>query len=195
VRDPSDLTTQAARAEARRRLDTFHREGHLESGRALFRPDNDAEFWELRHLLSVAGTKLVIDGVEHRFPLQDRADALATALTGAQRLRLLRALDATKFKKSPRPGRPDNSGRDFMIVQTIWWLVNTYELTPTRNREPDSNRQPPVSACSIVAEVLVELGVALSEAAVETIWQNRRPEDFWWEGAFKPPKPVRRKSG
>ena len=56
-------------------------------------------------------------------------------------------------------------------------LAEKYGLAPQRNR---ASYDRPTTACGIVAQVLRELGIELSEIGVETIWVRRRSGDFWW---------------
>jgi hypothetical protein len=59
--------------------------------------------------------------------------------------------------------------RDKMIAYVIEGLQYQFELAPTRNREEKAHE----SGCSIVAGVLAEGGLPLTEQAVEKIWQRR----------------------
>ena len=91
---------------------------------------------------------------------------------------LLRLL-TEKTTPPPRKGRPSTKYRDYWIVQVLARLVaSPHSLTPTRNREQSNNPRPrqQLTACGVVATVLGELAINLSEASVETIW-SRRPDD------------------
>jgi hypothetical protein len=96
-----------------------------------------------------------------------------------ERAFLLRLLSENKKAAAqPRKGRPSTKNRDCFIAQMVTRLVNVHDLTPTRNRQRSNNPgQERPTACGVVAQVLGELGVNLSETGVETIW-SRRPDDI-----------------
>jgi hypothetical protein len=191
MRDPVDKT-QAALAEARHLLGILHERKFLKPGRerrVVTEGERDSIDARLRFKFNSADIKLPFVR-----PWEEVADAVAGAFTRGERVYLLRLLNEDATKRPPRRGRPDNGSRDFWIAQAVARLVETHELTPTRNREPDPHCQPPASACAIVARVLAELGVELSETGVETIWSRRRAQDFWWDQRLQPPERVRQKS-
>ncbi len=75
-------------------------------------------------------------------------------------------------------GRPahTNETRNFRIGWAVIAAQRNYGLRPTRNVASDTD-----SACSIVQKALETRGLALSESAVEKIWQDlgqQRPELF-----------------
>jgi hypothetical protein len=57
--------------------------------------------------------------------------------------------------------------RDAIIANVVAHISNEYGLAPTRNR---ASRQ--ASACSVVSEVLAELGIHLDEIGVEDVWRR-----------------------
>jgi hypothetical protein len=87
---------------------------------------------------------------------------------------LLRLLDEKPASSSSRSGRPSNAARDHWIVLVLAHLVVKHGLPLTRNRSRKD--RPRWTACRVVAVVLAELGVKLSEVAIETIWSKRRPQ-------------------
>jgi hypothetical protein len=60
--------------------------------------------------------------------------------------------------------------RDGLITDEIERLEYDFDLKPTRNRAQGKVRE---SGCSVVASVLAEGGLHLTEQAVEKIWQHR----------------------
>jgi hypothetical protein len=60
--------------------------------------------------------------------------------------------------------------RDLSIASTVETIAREFGLKPTRNRASRAH----VSACSIVAEVLAELKINLSEDGVENAWKEHR---------------------
>jgi hypothetical protein len=72
---------------------------------------------------------------------------------------------------SPNRGRPSTRFRDHWITQAVA-ISMRYGLMPTRNRANSGpDRQP--TACGIVATVLTELDINLTETSVEDIWSRR----------------------
>jgi hypothetical protein len=80
---------------------------------------------------------------------------------------------ASKLKYGKRGNPALNSLRDDAILDTIEIVVG-FGFNPRRNAAHKDGHK---SACSIVSRALGECGIARSEAAVETIWKNRR--DAW----------------
>jgi hypothetical protein len=84
-------------------------------------------------------------------------------------------------KKPPGGGkkgksRYDNFDRDFAIETAIYLLRNTCEgLSPTRG-ETKRQMEQGVSACSILADILPEIGVQISEAGLEKVWNRVRKQ-------------------
>src|SRR5262249_37746292 len=77
-------------------------------------------------------------------------------------------------KPAKRRGRPPNRQRDRVLVGVIKHLVDAYGLDPTRNRATTTAE----SGCSLVAQVLRELGYEKTdEAGLEKVW-GHRPRDF-----------------
>ena len=64
--------------------------------------------------------------------------------------------------------RGGRASRDLSIATTVETIAREFGLKPTRNRASRAH----VSACSIVAEVLADLKINLSEAGVEHIWKE-----------------------
>ena len=60
--------------------------------------------------------------------------------------------------------------RDLNIASTVEKIAQEFGLRPTRNRASHAH----VSACSIVAEVLADLKINLSEDGVEHAWKEYR---------------------
>ena len=60
--------------------------------------------------------------------------------------------------------------RDLSIASTVEAIAREFGLKPTRNRASRAH----ASACSIVAEVLAELKINLSEDGVENAWKEHR---------------------
>jgi hypothetical protein len=60
--------------------------------------------------------------------------------------------------------------RDLNIASTVQEIAREFGLRPTRNRASRAH----ASACSIVAEVLADLKINLSEAGVEHAWKEYR---------------------
>jgi hypothetical protein len=84
------------------------------------------------------------------------------------------------FEKAlAQKGRPSTKFRDRWVLRALAYLV-AQGLTPTRNRSPTYNptpcRQQP-TACEMVAGVLAEFGINLTEASVEAIWSQRPNDD------------------
>lgn len=184
MRDP----IETALDEARRLLGILHRKKFLESGRERhLQSKSDIKRENLRFKL---GTPDMPRLLSFRRPFEDTADKVAAAFSRDERDYLLRLLDEAAAKKPPRRGRrATNGSRDFWIAQAVARLVETHGLTPTRNREPYPNGLPPTSACAIIARVLAELGVELSERGVEIIWERRLSGDFWWDERLQPAVP------
>jgi hypothetical protein len=172
VRDPADTAAEAALAEARRLLEIFHHRerSFLEPGRERRVATND-------------------ENMRARARLKIRRLEAAGVFSGEERARLVRLVDEDA-RRRPR-GRRRNEVRDYWITVAVHRLGEKHGVAPSRSREPAPHRRQPASACAIVARVLRELGVGISERAVETIWSHRRPEDFWWEGG-KMNKPTSR---
>jgi hypothetical protein len=66
--------------------------------------------------------------------------------------------------------RRGRTSRDHSIASTVETIAREFGLRPTRN----SASRAHVSACSIVAEVLADLKINLSEAGVEHAWKEYR---------------------
>ena len=66
--------------------------------------------------------------------------------------------------------RGGRTSRDFSIAATVEKIAQEFGLRPTRNRASHAH----VSACSIVAEVLADLKINLSEDGVEHVWKEYR---------------------
>jgi hypothetical protein len=84
----------------------------------------------------------------------------------------IRIMHLLFFDPSPvkrRRGRCANPDRDYWITAAIEEVI-ARGFEPTRNREAT---EAPFSACAIVAEVLKQMGIKLSERGVETIWAKR----------------------
>jgi hypothetical protein len=69
--------------------------------------------------------------------------------------------------------REGRTSRDHSIASTVETIAREFGLKPTRNR---ASRGAHVSACSIVAEVLADLKINLSEDGVEHAWKEYRKE-------------------
>lgn len=67
------------------------------------------------------------------------------------------------------PKRRGDLGRDIEICLVIYRLQE-YGFSPTRNREHGPNA--PESGCSIVSKALAEMGIHLSERAIEKVWEK-----------------------
>ena len=65
--------------------------------------------------------------------------------------------------------RGGRASRDLSIAATVEEIAREFGLKPTRNAS-----RAQVSACSIVAEVLADLKINLSEAGVEHAWKEYR---------------------
>jgi hypothetical protein len=65
-------------------------------------------------------------------------------------------------------GRRANTTRDGFIVRVVAHLVKKYGLHATRDAS-----SPRPSACSIVAEVLNENRLTITERAINTVWSHR----------------------
>jgi len=65
--------------------------------------------------------------------------------------------------------RGGRTSRDLSIAATVEEIAREFGLKPTRNAS-----RAQVSACSIVAEVLADLKINLSEDAVEHAWKEYR---------------------
>jgi hypothetical protein len=72
--------------------------------------------------------------------------------------------------KDEQEGGPRNIWRDAAIARVVELLCAAHHLKATRNRARTSGQ----SACAIVAMVLNELGVGISEVGVETVWRRHR---------------------
>jgi hypothetical protein len=156
--------TQAALAETRGQLGSFHEHGLLAPGRTR-RMERDSMDARLRFKLDPIWVRTL-----HNW---DEEVRMRAAFTREERARLLHLLDEDAARKPAREGRHKNGDRDHWITRVVANLVEFHGLAPTRNR--GARRGSPESACSIVAQVLRELRVGLSESAVETIWRKRRP--------------------
>jgi hypothetical protein len=171
-----DATIEAAFDMARHLLGILHRKNILDPGRVrAILTEDDRMRGYLRGQIRF--------GVGHMLP-DDAREYL---------LRLL----SEKPAKPPRRGRPAaKSSRDFWIAQTVGRLVEKHGVAPTRNRASADKDERPTTACGIIARALRELGVNLSETAVETIWSRRRPDDFvLWDERFAPKKRTRLSTG
>jgi hypothetical protein len=82
---------------------------------------------------------------------------------------LCASLPPSKFV-TMRGGR---AARDLSIASTVETIAREFGLKPTRNRASRASRAH-ASACSIVAEVLAELKINLSEDGVENAWKEYR---------------------
>jgi hypothetical protein len=71
-------------------------------------------------------------------------------------------------RREGKKGRKPSTNRDLLICMMVQHAVTTFELPATKNRE---SKGP--AACSIVAEVVCELGLNIREAAVAKIWEHR----------------------
>jgi hypothetical protein len=123
---------------------------------------------------------LLADGVEMEDPKLSHARAeLALEATrdpserrlSNEALDYLLPLVFEETAPAPNRGRPSTRIRDHYIAQAVATDAG-YGLTPTRNRlNSRPHRQP--TACGIVATVLAELGINLTETSVEIIWSRR----------------------
>jgi hypothetical protein len=157
VPDPNTKTRiEEALAEARGTLRLLFRLGALKAGIARGTKDDDLRA-----------------GVRIRLILDSAKDPQYREWPDNERDYLLKLL-SDKPPKLPKKGRRPNEQRDFWIVQMVARLVHAYHLAPTRNRESATQM---LTACGIVAQVLSEFGVALSEVGVETVWSRRQLED------------------
>jgi hypothetical protein len=66
--------------------------------------------------------------------------------------------------------RGGRASRDHSIASTVQTIAREFGLKPSRNRASRAH----VSACSIVAEVLADLKINLSEDSVENAWKEYR---------------------
>jgi hypothetical protein len=148
VRDPKP---EAALADMREYLGQLKRRGLLADGVELEDPN-----------LSHARAELALEAT--REPSERRLSDEA--------LDYLLSLVFEKTALAPNRGRPSTRFRDHWIAQAVATGAG-YGLTPTRNRAKSGgpHRQP--TACAIVATVLAELGINLTETSVEIIWSRR----------------------
>lgn len=146
MRDPNPAAH--ALAHLREYLGQLKRSGFLADGVEM----EDPKLWRARAELALEATR---DPSERR--LSDEA------------LDYLLSLVFEKTALAPNRGRPSNRIRDHYITHAVATGAG-YGFTPTRNREK-SGRQP--TACGIVATVLAELGITLTETSVEDIWSRR----------------------
>jgi hypothetical protein len=174
MRDPTlDPTIEAAFDMARHLLGIFHQRLFLDPGRVrVIRTDDDRMRDHLCHEIRVSNSEL------------------ARVLSDREREYLLRLLDKESAKPPGRGRRPAKSSRDFWIAQAVGLLVEKHGVAPTRNRASADKDERPTTACAMVAQVLRDLGINLSETGVETIWSRRRPEDFevGWKVPLAPRK-------
>jgi hypothetical protein len=122
---------------------------------------------------------LLADGVELEDPNLSHARA-ELALAGREpcertlsneALDYLLPLVFEETASAPNRGRPSTRIRDHYIAAAVATGARD-GLTPTRNRlNSRPHRQP--TACGIVATVLAELGINLTETSVEDIWSRR----------------------
>jgi hypothetical protein len=147
VRDPNP---EAARADLREYLGQLKRSGFLADGVEM----EDPKLYHARAELALEATR---DPSERT--LSDEA------------LDYLLPLVFEETAPAPNRGRPSTRFRDHYIAQAVATGAS-YGLTPTRNRlNSRPHRQP--TACEIVATVLAELGINLTETSVEIIWSRR----------------------
>lgn len=86
----------------------------------------------------------------------------------------IEALEKYRISILKKRGRKTekNCVRDAIIAGLVEELNYHFEINPTRNREKKEKKERE-SACSIVAGVLREGGLPVTEQAVEKIWQRR----------------------
>jgi len=167
---------EAALTEARWLLSFLHRLGMLKAGVERRKPGD-------RHMREMI--KFALENPRHLISLADGsyvADPENSDLDSDQRDYLLRLLAQEPPPPARRRGPPSNGLRDQCIVAVVERLRQDYRLNPTRNRASTAR----LTACSIVARVLAELGFKLNEIGVETVWGRQRPEDT----AMKLPREI-----
>jgi hypothetical protein len=71
----------------------------------------------------------------------------------------------------------DNFLRDCILIRAVNHISETFGLFATRNECTTDS----VSACSVVAEACKEVGVDLTENAVNKIWRKRFRLGYPWE--------------
>ena len=107
-------------------------------------------------------------------PAPDPYADLMGPLTSVVRQVGLPALKRLRPARRSRRGKPAQSDRDAVIMETIKQICRRYGFRPTRNRARTPGREKE-SGCSIVAKALNKLGIALTEKAVEAIWIRFSP--------------------
>lgn len=143
-----DPVVEAARDEARRLLGLVYRLGGLRIG---IEEDPDAD---LR--------------IEAQIDLKLRLVAGWRGDLSDEVCRYLLALLAGP--PSRERGRPRNTVRDRFLVDVIDRIEKVHGIDPTRKHRRRA------CGCSIVADVLAELGAAIDEPAVKQVWQRLRDE-------------------
>jgi hypothetical protein len=73
------------------------------------------------------------------------------------------------FERRVSDGRAAATNRDLLILMMVQHVVTSFSLSPTRS--PGSEGP---SGCSVVADVLPEVGLDLTESGVVDIWRRRR---------------------
>jgi hypothetical protein len=102
-----------------------------------------------------------------RGQLSDEVKAYLLELVG-------RDLGDPRYDRPLPRGRRRNGIRDSWIVRAIATLVNA-GMRPTRNRQLGRNKTADCpSACAIVAQLLGERKILISERGIEEIWRRRK---------------------
>jgi hypothetical protein len=105
--------------------------------------------------------------VQFAATLIERGEPLPKELRGPV-AELLR--NPPRLKSKPGPGRWDLAGRDILIFRAIFHVSETWKFELRRNQVPGRRIERRPCAASIVRDALeVGVGLALSEAAVNTI--------------------------
>jgi hypothetical protein len=92
---------------------------------------------------------------------------------------VLRRATSTVARRKTGPNRDINTARDVTIGTAVSRVVEHHGFPQTRNKAT-RDKAGRDSACSIVADALEEVGIHMSEDAVEKVWHNlvrfvRRP--------------------
>jgi hypothetical protein len=171
---------EAAFKDTRRVLGLIKRFGGLRGGKE-DDPDHSIRS-EARHWLTLEG---IAPPTSSRIP-NDIRKYLLYLVTDWE---LDPVTEATRPVRRRAPSRrerrrPANTIRDHWTVDMIAYLRDEYSIKPTRNRESRRKRD---CGCSIVAKVLGELGINLTETGVEEVWRQL--------GAYAQPKNVPKEIG
>lgn len=92
-------------------------------------------------------------------------------------------VNAGRLRQPPARKRKNNILRNLVITLTVGAVCDHFELQASGR---SARRR---SACSIVAEALSEASIAMSEAAIVSIWKERRgmlPADRGWSASWEP---------